>query len=301
MDFLAKSVKVRNSTAGLIVFLCGYLAALATTYVFFDMPTMTLLILACIALTSLLFMTIVFGVSRVLRRTDIVDIAWGLVFIVIALSAWVFGGQGTEFGWNVQTITLALVVLWGIRLAVTLLIRISHKPEDRRYVELRSHWRGNEAVNTYVRIFVTQALLAVVISAAVIVILISPMQRPDVYTLIGLTIWVIGFLFETIGDWQLKQFVANPENKGKVLATGLWRYTRHPNYFGEAAMWWGIFVVGLSMYVGWIGIISPVIITFLLMFVSGVPMSEAILSKRKGWSQYAARTSKFLPLPPKKV
>jgi steroid 5-alpha reductase family enzyme len=301
MGFLAKFPTVSNSVAGLIVFLSSYITAVITAFIFFDSPQFALWLLASVAFTSLLFMTVVFIVAWSLRRTDIVDIAWGLVFIVIAVNSWLLSDYAVVIGWNAQTITMVLVGIWGLRLATVLLLRTAGRPEDKRYVELRKKWRGNAALNTYFRIFVTQGLLAIIVSTAVIIVLTSPLQTPGVYTYVGVGIWLIGFIFETVGDWQLKQFIKSPSSKGKLLTSGLWRYTRHPNYFGEAAMWWGIFVISLSAYIGWMGVISPVIITFLLLFVSGVPMAEAAMQNKPGWKKYAARTSKFLPLPPKEV
>ena len=254
----------------------------------------------CVVSAALLFMTLVFVISQLLKRTDVVDIAWGLVFIVIVLVSWLLNSNTLELGWNIQTVVTILVLLWGLRLSIMLFIRNMNRPEDARYVELRKRWKGSKVVmNAYIRIFVTQGLLAVVISAAVIIIMVSPMRQPDIYTYIGTGIWLIGFFFEVLGDRQLKQFIRNPKNKDKVLASGLWRYTRHPNYFGEATMWWGIFIIALSTYVGWLGIISPVIITFLLLFISGVPLAEKALAKRTGWKSYKARTSKFIPLLPR--
>ena len=301
MGYLAKFPTVRNSTAGLVVFFCGYITAAITALVFFNTPGTVLLFIACVLLAALLFMTLVFSVAWSLKRTDLVDVAWGIVFIVIAGVAWLLSEYSVQVGWNIQTIVALLVTVWGLRLAGTLLLRMWGRPEDKRYIELRKKWHGNLLLNTYIRIFATQALLAVVISAAAIIVLASPPQQLGIYAYIGIGVWVIGFCFEVIGDLQLKRFIASPQNKGKVLSTGLWRYTRHPNYFGEATMWWGIFIIALSTYIGWLGVISPVIITFLLLFVSGVPMAEMALSKRNGWKEYTAKTSKFLPLPPKEV
>ncbi len=119
---------------------------------------------------------------------------------------------------------------------------------------------------------------------------------------IGLFIWIIGFLFQSIGDYQLKQFVSNRENKGRIIKSGLWKYTRHPNYFGEATMWWGIFVIGLnpSSNAGLYGIFSPLIITYMLLFVSGVPMLEKKYKDNEEFQKYAKVTNKFVPWFPKK-
>ncbi len=301
MEFLAKLPQIRYSTAALIVFLSAYVTALISAFVYFDTPQSPIARIGIVALSALLFMTLMFMVSWSLKRTDAVDSAWGLVFIVATATAWLSSDYELMLGWNVQTLTMALVLIWGLRLAITITLRSIGRAEDKRYVELRKKWKGNAALNTYLRIFVLQAVLAVIISMAAIVVLSSPPQLLSPLAYAGLAIWLIGFLFEVVGDWQLKQFIKNSDNKGKMLTTGLWAYTRHPNYFGEATMWWGIFIIALSTYFGWIGAISPVVITYLLLFVSGVPLSEASMKQRPGWKKYQARPSKFLPMPPKKV
>jgi steroid 5-alpha reductase family enzyme len=118
---------------------------------------------------------------------------------------------------------------------------------------------------------------------------------------IGLGIWILGFIFESVGDKQLKNFIGDPSNRGKIMDRGLWKYTRHPNYFGEATMWWGIFLIGMSAGISILSIISPLTITTLLLFVSGVPMLEKSMKDKPGYQEYAERTSIFIPLPPKRV
>ena len=120
-----------------------------------------------------------------------------------------------------------------------------------------------------------------------------------VWTLVGLAIWIFGYFFEVVGDAQLRAFKQKPESKGKLMMTGLWSYTRHPNYFGEAVMWWGIFVISQSAGVSLISLISPIVITYLLVFVSGVPLLEKAMVGRPGYEEYARKTNKFIPWLPK--
>ncbi len=133
------------------------------------------------------------------------------------------------------------------------------------------------------------------------VILIHEQANQDitVWTLLGVSIWIVGYFFEVVGDAQLRAFKQNPENKGKLMTTGLWAYTRHPNYFGEAVMWWGIFIIALSAGASLISVISPIAITYLLVFVSGVPLLEKAMVGRPGFEAYAKRTNKFIPWLPK--
>lgn len=257
-----------------------------------------------VAALAIAYITIVFVVAQVIGRMDIVDVAWGGAFIVIALSSYMFGSGGA-----LQTLVTVLVLVWGIRLGYYIFRRIlNSKKEDERYSDMRKKWRENVAVNAYFRVFLVQGLLAVVISASVIAINLYEPTALDTFfganeigvaALFGTLLWLVGFWFEAVGDAQLKAHLANPENKGKLMTSGLWRYTRHPNYFGEATQWWGIWVISLSVPLGWMTIIAPLTITLLLVYVTGVPLTEQRFEGRKGWKEYRARTSKFLPLPPK--
>lgn len=245
----------------------------------------------------LVYITIVFWIAMKLKRLDVVDIAWGGAFIVAAKASFLLGeGQGV-----LQLLTSLLVVVWGLRLALTILLRFrSSNREDPRYTELKKQWRGDLYLNAYGRIFVTQGLLAVVVSLSVIAINLSSVTTIGWYGVIGSLIWLIGFYFEAVGDAQLKRHLANPDNKGTLMTSGLWRYTRHPNYFGEATQWWGIWVIALSVPYGWITVVAPLTISYLLLAVSGIPLTEKRFEGRLGWAEYKARTSAFLPLPPRK-
>lgn len=252
--------------------------------------------LGIIALIAIGYMSLIFALSLHLRRLDIIDIAWGGAFIVIAISSLLLGGKG----W-LQLIVTLLVVIWGLRLSFYILKRfIRSKSEDPRYEEMRRQWKGSLAVNAYFRIFIVQAVLALLVSASVITINLSAETTFNGWVAAGVAIWITGFLFESIGDSQLRAHLADPKNKAKLMTTGLWRYTRHPNYFGEAVQWWGIFVVALTVPFGWLTVIAPLIITVLLLFVSGVPLTEKRFEGRPGWSDYKKRTSVFFPLPSRK-
>ncbi|MDT4874230.1 hypothetical protein FQZ97_1095180 [compost metagenome] len=146
-----------------------------------------------------------------------------------------------------------------------------------------------------------QGVLAAIISIPVVMVNLSETSTVSLWAYIGMAIWLVGFLFETVGDAQLRRHLADPKKKGMLMTSGLWRYTRHPNYFGEASQWWGIWLLSLSVPFGWGAVIGPVVITYLLLYVSGVPLIEKRFMGRPGWSDYQKRTSKFLPLPPKKV
>lgn len=249
-----------------------------------------------ISLTVLAYMTFIFIISRIIKRLDMVDIAWGGVFIVIALTSLFLGNRGT-----LQYLVSGIVVIWGLRLSFYIFKRFKRsKDEDPRYAEMQNSWRGSIYVNAYFRIFIIQGLLALLISASVIVINLSGDTDIEPTALIGLVVWIAGFLFESIGDSQLRAHLEDPKNKGKLMTSGLWRYTRHPNYFGEAVQWWGILIIALSVPYGWVSVIGPFVITVLLLFVSGVPLTENRFEGRPGWDAYKKRTSVFIPLPPRK-
>ena len=252
--------------------------------------------LAVTVLSVLVFVSSIFGVYVKTRRLDIADIAWGGIFIVAALASFLIGERGV-----LQIVTTLLVCIWGCRLSYHIFRRHIKTPEDARYVEMRKRWKGNELVNAYLRIFLSQGILGLVIAFVVIAINLSDVSNINIFTYVGISVWLIGFMFEAIGDKQLKDHIAEPRNKGTVMSSGLWRYTRHPNYFGESVQWWGIWIIALGVPYGWVTIISPLLITYLLLFVSGVPLAEKRLQQRKGWNVYQKRTSVFLPLPPKKV
>lgn len=253
--------------------------------------------LGALALIVLIYVTAVFGIAWRIERIDIIDIAWGGAFIVIALGSFMYGPKGI-----LQMLTTGLVCIWGIRLAYYIFRRIkTSTKEDPRYTDMRAKWKGRPATNAYLRIFLVQGILAALISASVVAINFSETSTLNSWVYIGVGVWMVGFLFEAIGDAQLRQHLADPKKKGMLMISGLWRYTRHPNYFGEATQWWGIWLLSLAVPFGWLTIIAPITITYLLLFVSGVPLTEKRFASRAGWADYRKRTSKFLPLPPKKV
>lgn len=250
-------------------------------------------------LAAAAFMSAVFLIARAIKRYDLVDAAWGSSFIVIALTSFLLQpGEKLEF--DTQMLTTLLVTVWGGRLTWHIIRRIQRTDsEDPRYVALRKTWKGNVALNVYTRIYLLQAVLALLICIPVIHINLFADNGFTALVWLGAAVWLTGFVFETVGDAQLKDFVSQPANKGKVMDRGLWRYSRHPNYFGELTQWWGIFLICLTTPFGWVGIVGPVLISYLILFVSGIPLNEQRFEGRPGWAAYKARTSAFIPLPPR--
>jgi len=243
-----------------------------------------------VGLVILLYMTIIFIVAQIKKDNSIVDIFWGPGFIVIALYS-LLQEPVTDFR---KIIITLLVILWAMRLSVHIYLRNKDKPEDFRYKHWRETWKYF-VIRSYFQIFILQGFFMLLISAPVYFINLRSTEPLGIWDSFGLVIFGIGFLVETLGDQELVSFKKDPANKGKIITTGLWQYTRHPNYFGESLVWWGLAFYALSVQGGWMTLISPVLITFLLRFVSGVPMLEKKYEGRPDWEEYKAKTAAFVP------
>jgi len=176
--------------------------------------------------------------------------------------------------------------------------RNRNKPEDSRYVEWRNQWK-NFYLRSYLQVFLLQGLFLFMIVQPVILVNLSEKSSFGALEILGILVWFIGLFFEAVADHQLKVFISDPSNKGQVMDRGLWKYSRHPNYFGEVVMWWGLFLVALPSPNGLLTIIGPITITFLILFVSGVPLLEKKYAGRPNYEEYKRKTSVFIPLPPK--
>jgi steroid 5-alpha reductase family enzyme len=228
------------------------------------------------------------------RDVSIVDIFWGLGFCLVA---WLTLLQSQEGFWGRRLLVTVLVSLWGLRLAVHLFVRKWGQGEDRRYAQMRArHGPGFQWASLY-KVFGVQAFLLWVISlSAQVAQLSAEPSRLTWLDLLGGSLWLLGFALEAVADWQLARFKADPGNRGRVMDRGLWAYSRHPNYFGESLIWWGIFLVSLATPWGWLTLISPLTITFLLLKVSGVTLLErTIVETRPRYREYMERTSAFVP------
>ena len=243
----------------------------------------------------LMYMLLWFIVSLVLRRNDVADVAWGGGFIVAAVAALASSGVTTSRA----LLVIALVIIWGLRLLLHIGFRNRGKGEDARYRKWREEWGKNATLRSFFQIYILQGVLLLVISLPDIRSITATDSPLGLVDLLGAIVWLTGFLFEAISDWQLLQFKKDRANKGKVISTGLWRYSCHPNYFGEVTLWWGIFLIALTVPGGWITIAGPVTITLLIIGVSGIPMLEKKYEGNAEFDEYKRRTSAFFPLPPK--
>jgi len=250
---------------------------------------MTLFDQAGLGLTAALaLMTVVWGVSLVLRDVSIIDWVWGLVFV---LMAWLYRTTGFADPGRAWLVPF-LVTLWGLRLAIHLVWR--HRGEDPRYAEMRSRSGPGFRWRSLVTVFWLQAGIAWVVAWP---LLLSIRRGGELGTLdlVGMTLFALGLALESAADAQLVRFRHDPSNRNRVLDRGLWRYSRHPNYFGEALVWWGLWLLAVAVGAWWT-VFSPLLMTWLLVRVSGVPMlEERLVETRPGYARYIRRTPAFVP------
>ncbi len=251
------------------------------------------------ALLGIVFlMAILWLISIILHNASIVDLFWGFGFVIIASIYFLL----TDGFASRKVIIMSLVAIWGLRLTIFLSWRNFGKPEDFRYQEFRKKF-GEKRYwwFSFFQVFLLQGVLMWLISSPILgTMYFTESNNLNVFDYIAIIVWVIGFFFESVGDYQLAKFKANPENKGKVMKLGLWKYTRHPNYFGDAAIWWGFgfFSIASGCYLPFLG---TLLMTFLLLRVSGVTMLERSLKiKKQGYKDYMRKTSAFIPWFPKK-
>ncbi|MBN1886806.1 MAG: DUF1295 domain-containing protein [Thermoflexales bacterium] len=244
-------------------------------------------------------MTLLWLLSLALKNSSIVDIFWGTGFVIVTWAAFLL----TPEGFAARKLLLsALVTIWGLRLSLHILIRNWGKAEDFRYQAWRKEAGAAWWWRSFFKVFLLQGVILWIVATPLLAAQLS--ARPDHLTwldYLAVAVWAVGFFFEAVGDWQLARFKASPANKGKVLNSGVWRYTRHPNYFGDATQWWAYYLIA-SASGGWWTIFSPILMTTLLMRVSGVTLLEKSLKEEKpGYKEYVETTSEFIPWFPRKT
>lgn len=241
--------------------------------------------------------TILWLVSLLLKNSSIVDIFWGTGFVIANWVYFILAPDGFLLRkWLIGT----LVTLWGLRLSWHILRRNWGKPEDFRYQAWRREAGSNFWWRSFFQVFLLQGFLMWIISAPLLTAQRGP--QPAHLTpvdILGAALWLIGFIFESVGDLQLVRFKADPANQGRVMDRGLWRFTRHPNYFGDSAQWWGYYLIA-AVAGGWWTIFSPILMTLLLVRVSGVALLEKTLEAHPGYQEYIRKTSAFIPWFPRK-
>ncbi len=242
-------------------------------------------------------MTMWFAAAHMLKDNGIVDVAWGPGFCTVAVLLFLKSGQAV---FSPAGMLMLMILLWGIRLAAHIGYRNKGRAEDFRYQNFRKNWGKRQVLGAFLQVFVLQGFIMWWVLMPVYVSTASyegffPTDWKLIFILLGFFLFVIGFLFEAVGDYQLLIFKKKPENAGKIMTSGLWQYTRHPNYFGEAVIWWGIGLFVLPLPFGWLGLIAPLVMTYLLTRVSGVPMLEEKYGKRPDFQEYAKKTPAFFP------
>ena len=255
------------------------------------------------ALVIASMMVTVWAISVAIRDAGIVDTAWGPGFVVVAWTTLIVSYSDFSDGGDTRRAVLlcAMATVWGLRLGVHLGVRNIGKDEDFRYQAMRRRFGDRFWIISLVTVYALQGVAMWIVSLPLQIGISEQETGSTALWIVGSAVFVIGIGFESIGDWQLSRFKADPANAASVMDRGLWRYTRHPNYFGDACAWWGIGLVAASTQIGIVGLIGPALITFLLMRVSGVPMLEGRMSRtRTGYDEYVRCTSSFFPLPPKR-
>ena len=246
--------------------------------------------------------TILFFVAQQKKDNSIIDIAYGLTFVIATLVLTTMKLQASALA-PASVLILLLITLWGMRLAYRIYSKNKGKPEDFRYQAWRTSWMRKGLRYYYLRaclqIFVLQGLIISIVLLP-FTLTLTPTTLPSSLIFFGFILWCIGFYFEVVGDKQLDAFIKRRHEGNKIMQSGLWKYTRHPNYFGESTMWFGLAFIAYSSGVSFLVFLSPILITYLLLKVSGIPMLEKRWAGVPEWEVYKAKTSAFIPLPPGK-
>jgi len=267
----------------------------------------SLIIIGISAIALFIYIIIAFITGTIKKNNGIMDIFYGPAYFVVSLTSFISYLIITNKFSLRQTVSTLLVFIWALRIATYVYIRNHGKPEDYRYAAMRERWKKNIALKSFFKIYLFQAIIVFLVDIPVWFVNIS--ENPpisNIFNFYGITLWLgalvwfIGFIFETIGDWSLYKFLQKPENKGKIMDKGLWKYTQHPNYFGEVTQWWGLFIIALAVPFGFITFIGPAYITFQIIKVSGVKLLDKRFEGDDAYSDYKRRTSAFFPWFPKK-
>lgn len=251
--------------------------------------------------TGLIFVsvTLVFFASLFIRSNSIIDVAYGLIFILVAVAT--FGLYSSTL--PVQALVTILVIIWGVRLSARIYIKNKGRGEDHRYAQWRDAWLKKGKfyfwARSYFQVYLLQGIVIWIVSLPVVLINSDTGMVWNLFVSLGVFVWLLGFLCEVVADWQLDRFLQNPDNHGRVMQQGLFAYSRRPNYFGESLMWWGIALIAFSNPVYWVVFLSPAVITYILVAITG-PITEHIWVESEEYKRYTERVSYFIPWVPRK-
>jgi len=266
-----------------------------------------LLIIGYSAIALFIYISIAFIVGTAKKNNGIIDIFYGPAYFVVGITSLTFNIILTLTLSVRQVLATLLVFIWALRLAIYVFIRNRGKPEDYRYKAIRERMKTNVALKSFFKIYLFQGFIVFLVAFTVWFVNIS--ENPSLVSLLdfggitlwlGIIIWFVGFLFETSADYSLYKFKQNPENKGRIMTKSVWKYSMHPNYFGEVTQWWGLFVIALAVPFGLITIVGPAYITFLIIKVSGVKLLDKRYAGNEEYQTYKRKTSMFIPWFPKK-
>ncbi len=266
-----------------------------------------LIIIGYSALFLLVYLIIAFMVGTIKKNNGLIDVFYGPGYFVVALTSLILYFVTNTIVNIRQIIITILVFIWALRLASYVFIRNRGKPEDYRYKAMRERWKTNIVLKSFIRVYIFQGIVIFIVAFPVWFVNIS--INPPILNLLdfvgvtlwlGVLVWLIGFLFETIGDYTLFKFLQKPENKGEVMDRGVWKLSQHPNYFGEVTQWWGIYIIALATPFGFISIIGPIFITYMIIKVSGIKLLDKRFEADDKYADYKRRTSQFFPWFPKK-
>jgi steroid 5-alpha reductase family enzyme len=238
--------------------------------------------------------SVTFAIGRRIGRYNVVDVAWGLGFVAVAAVAATLGRGDPTRRW----LLLALVAIWGLRLSWHIQRKTAGKGEDSRYAALLRDATPAQVVR---KVFVLQGFITWFVSLPLQLSAVTgPTPKPlTAVTMLGVAVWLVGATFEAVGDWQLRTFKSDPANRGAVMDRGLWALTRHPNYFGDAAVWWGLWLITINGWLPLATVGSPLLMTYFLVCVTGARLTEKLMAGRPGFDEYRQRTAFFFPRPPR--
>jgi steroid 5-alpha reductase family enzyme len=261
------------------------------------MNCMNLLVVSGASILALAVVhSITFAIGRRIGRYNVVDVAWGLGFVAIAVVAATLGHGDPTRRW----LLLALVTIWGVRLSWHIQRKTAGNGEDPRYQALLRNATVGQVVR---KVFLLQAIITWFVSFPLQLSAVrgpTPKQLTAVAVL-GVVVWLVGVTFEAVGDRQLKAFKSDPANRGVVMDRGLWAWTRHPNYFGDASVWWGLWLITIDGWLPLATVGSPLLMTYFLVYVTGARLTEKLMGGRPGFNEYKSRTAFFFPRPPRRA
>lgn len=251
--------------------------------------------------TAMVLFQVVSVPALILRKNDLADVLWGPAFPISAIAAAVWGAGGLENLGVRSVVMIGLISVWATRLFLHVGVRnLTAGHEDVRYNNWRKAWGKTWIWRSYLQVFVLQPMILFVFLTPVLLVISLPPTGMSFMAWVGVVVWISGVTVEAVADEQLRRFKSKPTSRGQLMTTGLWSWSRHPNYFGEVLSWWGIWLMVVDLNFGWATVISPIGVTYLILKVSGVSMLEDLMKNRPGFEEYRKRTSEFIPMPPKK-